>query len=224
MSRHRLNNTDRFWSMVDKTSSCWVWQGHPAIDGLGRFSESILISPGKDLIYKTHTAATYAFILRYGRKPKRRLVKLCKTGLCVRIAKEHVAEGYGVLCHPERKRASNGLCESCYQKQRRAIKPAKFLLHHARGEAKRRGIAFRLTEKYILSIWTDVCPVFGLPLRFNDGTRAHDSYSLDRICSSKGYVAGNVQIVSWRANDIKSNATLEELERLVLHMRKMEVS
>lgn len=35
--------------------------------------------------------------------------------------------------------------------------------------------------------------------------------SLDRIDNSKGYVRGNVMVISLRANAIKNNATAEEL-------------
>lgn len=39
------------------------------------------------------------------------------------------------------------------------------------------------------------------------------------IDSSKGYIKGNVWVVSKRANTIKNNATLEELELLVANLR-----
>jgi UDP-N-acetylenolpyruvoylglucosamine reductase len=35
--------------------------------------------------------------------------------------------------------------------------------------------------------------------------------SLDRIDSARGYVPGNVQVVSHKANTMKSNASTEEL-------------
>jgi len=67
----------------------------------------------------------------------------------------------------------------------------------------------------------DVCPVLGIPLTINEQRTSRDnSYSLDRIDNNKGYVPGNIQIISVKANNMKSNATLEELEALVAYMRR----
>jgi hypothetical protein len=46
-----------------------------------------------------------------------------------------------------------------------------------------------------------------------------NSPSLDKIIPSLGYVRGNVQVISQRANSIKRDATLAELELLVQNMR-----
>jgi len=65
---------------------------------------------------------------------------------------------------------------------------------------------------------TDICPILGIPMQWNaglgNGKRNQNAKSLDRIDSSRGYIKGNVQIISWKANDLKSNATLEELIKL----------
>ena len=46
--------------------------------------------------------------------------------------------------------------------------------------------------------------------------RTPDNYAtLDRIDPTKGYTLGNVQILSFRANTIKGDATLEELKQIV---------
>jgi len=53
-----------------------------------------------------------------------------------------------------------------------------------------------------------------------EGKVSDNSYSLDRIDPSKGYVKGNVEVISHRANTLKSNATIEELEKVIQYMRK----
>ena len=57
------------------------------------------------------------------------------------------------------------------------------------------------------------CPVLGIPLGFSN-SRDHVP-SIDRIVNTKGYTKDNIVIVSLRANRFKSDATLEELKRLV---------
>lgn len=44
--------------------------------------------------------------------------------------------------------------------------------------------------------------------------------SFDRIDTTKGYVKDNIDIICWRCNAIKRDATLEELEAIVEYMRK----
>ena len=58
------------------------------------------------------------------------------------------------------------------------------------------------------------CPVFGFDLKREDRQTWMCAPSVDRIDSSKGYIKGNVTVVSRRANILKRDATLEELEQL----------
>ena len=67
--------------------------------------------------------------------------------------------------------------------------------------------------------WNLVCPILGLELDYFTEVRTENSPSFDRIDPSKGYVKGNVQIVSWRANRIKNDGTAEEHEKIAAHMR-----
>lgn len=57
----------------------------------------------------------------------------------------------------------------------------------------------------------DKCPILGIPLEYHRGVKQDNSYSLDRIDSSKGYVKGNVWVISLRANRIKNDSTPQEL-------------
>lgn len=95
-------------------------------------------------------------------------------------------------------------------------KDIKQLLNQLKASAKKRGIDFDLTTADIDDIGIPItCPVLGIPLKFNRGSPLDDSISFDRIDSSKGYTRDNLVIVSYRANKLKSNATLEEMRSLV---------
>lgn len=61
------------------------------------------------------------------------------------------------------------------------------------------------------------CPVLGIPLKYKGGD---NSPSLDRIDSNKGYVVGNVEVISYRANVLKNSSTQEERELLAEYYRK----
>jgi hypothetical protein len=85
------------------------------------------------------------------------------------------------------------------------------LLGQARYRAKRKGIKFNL-EVSDIKIPKN-CPVLKIPLTkggSNGGPRG-GSPSLDRINNKKGYVKGNVQVISHRANTMKHCATNKEL-------------
>ena len=98
----------------------------------------------------------------------------------------------------------------------------KTTLTQAKKRALEKGLDFSITLND-LSPLPEICPVFGIKLNYkgNQGRRGFidDSPSIDRIDSSKGYVKGNVQIISWRANRIKSDATIDELEQLIMFLK-----
>lgn len=69
--------------------------------------------------------------------------------------------------------------------------------------------------------WPTHCPILGLELLYESpfDKKEDASVSFDRRDSSKGYVPGNVQIISWRANRIKNDGTAEEHELIAKHMK-----
>lgn len=76
----------------------------------------------------------------------------------------------------------------------------------ARQRASEKNLPFDIEpEDIIVPI---LCPILNTPMP--RGT----SYapSLDRIDPLKGYVKGNIQVISWKANVMKNDATKEELE------------
>src|SRR6266481_1415047 len=44
--------------------------------------------------------------------------------------------------------------------------------------------------------------------------------SLDRIDPSKGYIKGNIAVISFRANRLKGNATLDEIRKVINYLKK----
>lgn len=98
------------------------------------------------------------------------------------------------------------------RKKSRAAHPEKYLLWGARDRAKSKGLPFNLELEDIFI--PELCPVFNKPLKVNEGGRSHNPYSpsLDRVIPSLGYVKGNVQVISLRANKMKSDASFEELK------------
>lgn len=63
------------------------------------------------------------------------------------------------------------------------------------------------------------CPVLGLELKVGGGRNCPTSPSLDKIIPALGYVKGNVRVISWRANELKGNATLAEVEAVLRYMK-----
>lgn len=59
------------------------------------------------------------------------------------------------------------------------------------------------------------CPVLGVEIDWFAEVRSENSPSIDRLNSREGYVKGNVAVMSWRANRIKNDGTLQEHQKIV---------
>lgn len=97
----------------------------------------------------------------------------------------------------------------------------KRILHTAKFNAKKKGIEFNISVSDIA--WPEICPVFGIKLNYGcptHGKASWDSPSIDRHDHTKGYVKGNVVIMSWRANAIKRDATNEEVRLLSEYLNR----
>jgi hypothetical protein len=84
------------------------------------------------------------------------------------------------------------------------------LLYAARSRARQNGIQINIELEDI--IIPTYCPVLGIQILTNG--HKNNSPSLDRIFPELGYTKGNVRVISWRANWIKNNSTIEEIEKL----------
>jgi hypothetical protein len=111
-------------------------------------------------------------------------------------------------------------------KYKNSIKGTQNSLYHAaRRRARAKDIPFNINAKDIDIPIT--CPLLGVVLKKNKSASNYAgpaSPSLDRIIPSLGYVKGNIRVISFRANVIKQDATLEELELLVKNWKALESS
>jgi hypothetical protein len=114
--------------------------------------------------------------------------------------------------NPEKRRAAG--------RAYRTSHPEKRLLSCAKQRARLKGLPFELTEQDIFI--PEYCPVFGIKLdRHRTGKHSDDSPSLDRLDPSKGYVRGNVIVMSYRANMIKNCGSSEEHRRIAAWMSSL---
>ena len=94
------------------------------------------------------------------------------------------------------------------------------LFNQARLRAHRKDLPFNIKPADI--IIPTRCPILGIPLRTTSNGASgptDDSPSLDRIIPKLGYVVGNINVISHRANTLKSSATLEESEKITNWLR-----
>jgi hypothetical protein len=86
--------------------------------------------------------------------------------------------------------------------------PVQWLLAKSRARSSKAGLKWNLTKDDIDI--PEYCPYLGIKLT-NNLDRADSQISLDRIDSNKGYIKGNVEVISKKANIAKSNLNQFEL-------------
>lgn len=103
------------------------------------------------------------------------------------------------------------LCPSCNSERVKSSSEESKMLRRAKQRAKEKGQEFNLELSDI--IIPSHCPVLGIKLANHKGRSGGnpESPALDRIDNTKGYVKGNVMVVSHRANMMKVDASPEEL-------------
>lgn len=99
------------------------------------------------------------------------------------------------------------------QRSYQSIDPRDRLFYAAKRRAKVQGLPFELEKEDI--VVPETCPYLGIPLVRTRprGSPRRDIASLDRIDPTKGYVKGNVEVMSWLANTMKNDAPPELLVR-----------
>ena len=96
--------------------------------------------------------------------------------------------------------------------------PAKYLLKSAYARAKKFDYAFTIVEQDIRNVWpsNNLCPVFNVPMIL----KTKYAPSLDRLDNQKGYIPGNIGVLSKYANRMKSTATVAQLKALVAYVER----
>lgn len=119
-------------------------------------------------------------------------------------------------CRPCKKRYAASVASetSIKLKQRRTRSPEYVLHYSSKSRARIQGLEHTLKKGDI--IVPEFCPLLGVRLipGQDKGSDRSCSPSLDRIDPKKGYVPGNVWVISNRANQIKNDATAEELWKI----------
>lgn len=127
--------------------------------------------------------------------------------------------------YPPDKRSKDGKqarCRACinlWMKDHYRKDPVWSMLRRAKSRAAKEGFDFNLTEDDITPL-PEVCPILGVRLRISEVAQDPCAYSIDRVENSKGYIRGNVAVMSYKANRLKNDGTAEEHEAIAAWMRK----
>ncbi len=105
----------------------------------------------------------------------------------------------------ERRKVGHAAAEKAHRRAR----PHSVLVREAKIRATARSLPFDLNSRDL--VVPTHCPALGIPLSVGDGKLHDGSPTLDRLRPELGYVRGNVNVISHRANRIKNNATPAEL-------------
>lgn len=92
-------------------------------------------------------------------------------------------------------------------------RPALYMLSSSRRRATKACVPHTITLEDIEAVMTDTCPVFGHRIGHTPTGGGPGPWSpcLDRIDPAKGYVPGNIQVISHKANVMKNDASPDEL-------------
>ena len=105
------------------------------------------------------------------------------------------------------------MTHSEYAKQYKYKNKEKTMLSYAKDRANKKGLEFNIEHTDIMI--PSICPVLDIPIFYKRFGIVKgpciNSPSLDRIDNSKGYIKGNIQVISHLANTMKASASKEQL-------------
>lgn len=147
------------------------------------------------------------------------VTKQCVSALCRK-------KGWKKLPLPPKPLTAHGIRRKAFN-----LDPELYLLASEKFTRKKNNVLragrnrkWEFTVKFEDIFWPTHCPILGLELLYNSpfDKKQEASVSFDRIDSNKGYIPGNVHIISWRANRIKNDGTPEEHRLIYEYFTKLE--
>jgi hypothetical protein len=169
--------------------------------------------PKSSLSYVGQTYGRLIILEQYSHKKSIRFKCRCECGNITDVRKDNLitkADTVSCGCRLE---------ELHQERREKGIDEVSAMWSRAKYRAKQKGIDFTIEQEDI--IIPDRCPLLGIELvcHRGKGSQQGNSPSLDRIDSTKGYIKGNVWVISNRANTLKNDASLQELQTLVENLK-----
>jgi hypothetical protein len=105
----------------------------------------------------------------------------------------------------------------------RRVMVGRDLSIQARTRSNRNGREFALVHDDVQAVWeaSPHCEYCGVKLEAGEKKFNNNSPSLDRIDTSRGYTPDNVAFACFRCNTLKRDASVEELEALVVNIKRV---
>lgn len=139
--------------------------------------------------------------------------KSCKNTLPFSEFHKHNKQLFGI----------NNICKKCRipltKKNYWNIPLERVMYDRAKSRAKRQGLVFNLDPEDILI--PEFCPVLSIPLFRGNRVISDNTPSLDKIIPSLGYIKGNVVVISYKANRIKSDANYEDIQKVADWLKQL---
>ncbi|AXH72125.1 MAG: hypothetical protein [Siphoviridae sp. ctdc_1] len=144
----------------------------------------------------------------HGGKP--RWMCICDCGQIVNIPAARLKSGSNRSCGCFRRDRMGGM----YRTHGKSKTPEYMMFYDARKRAQKLNLPFDITPDDI--VIPEICPVLNILMNSTDRNHAP---SLDRIIPSLGYVKSNIKVISFRANRMKGDASVKDLERLISYIK-----
>lgn len=109
------------------------------------------------------------------------------------------------------------MCHKHYQRWWRHRNPKRSSFNTLRDHAKGRGLEFSISFDY----WCGLCDAFGY---FDQDPESEETLTIDRVDACKGYVPGNLRVLSLSLNVIKGNRERhlpEHVQSMIERNRRM---